>query len=111
MVLLGMLAFLAGCQGIDFGNSSFRPSSAPVTVDTVTRNDRLAGIAREQHPRILATYGGEYSDPNLERMVAKGSSNPSSVQENVPYETVRILLVPTIFCSLSPPIQQGLVYH
>src|SRR5690606_12089091 len=34
-------------------------------------DDRLAGIAREQHPRILATYGGEYSDQKLERMVAK----------------------------------------
>ena len=38
--------------------TGFRPSSS-------------AGIAREQHPRILATYGGEYSDPKLERMVAK----------------------------------------
>jgi predicted Zn-dependent protease len=63
---------LTGCQAIDFGNdSAFRPSSSPVTVDTVTRNDRLAGIAREQHPRILATYGGEYSDQKLERMVAR----------------------------------------
>ena len=62
---------LAGCQGVDFGNDAFRPSVAPVTVDTVTRNDRLAQIAREQHPRILATYGGEYSDPRLERMVAR----------------------------------------
>lgn len=66
---LGLL--LAGCQAMDFGNdSAFRPSSAPVTVDTVTRNDRLAGIAREQHPRILATYGGEYADQKLERAVA-----------------------------------------
>jgi predicted Zn-dependent protease len=70
--LFVVLFGLAGCQGIDFGeSSSFRPSSTPVTVDTVTRNDRLAGIAREQHPRILATYGGEYSDQKLERAVAK----------------------------------------
>ncbi|TWG97963.1 putative Zn-dependent protease [Mesorhizobium sp. J18] len=50
---------------------AFVPSQNPVTVDAVTRGDRLASIAREQHPRILATYGGEYSDPKLERMVAK----------------------------------------
>ena len=47
------------------------PSSNPVTVDSVTRNDRMVELARAQHPRILATYGGEYSDPKLERMVAK----------------------------------------
>ncbi len=70
--LLVLPVFLQACQGIDFGESSaFRPSSSPVTVDTVTRNDRLAGIARDQHPRILATYGGEYSDQKLERAVAK----------------------------------------
>nr|WP_246637950.1 M48 family metalloprotease [Nitratireductor kimnyeongensis] len=50
---------------------SFMPSSNPVTVDTVTRGDRLARLARQQHPRILQTYGGEYSDAKLERMVAK----------------------------------------
>jgi predicted Zn-dependent protease len=71
--LIALLPFvLAACQGIDFGEkSTFQPSPRPVTVDTVTRNDRLASIAREQHPRILATYGGEYSNQELERMVAK----------------------------------------
>ena len=53
------------------GGNTLRPSGSPVTVDTLTRNDRLASIAREQHPRILATYGGEYSNPNVERMVAR----------------------------------------
>jgi predicted Zn-dependent protease len=64
---------LAGCQVLDSaGNGdAFRPSANPVIVDTVTRNDRMAAIAREQHPRILATYGGEYSDQKLERMVAR----------------------------------------
>ncbi len=80
---------LAGCQGVDLGpESTFKPSQTPVTIDTVTRNDRLAGIAREQHPRILATYGGEYSDQKLERMVAKivgqlilGSDNPNQTYQ------------------------------
>ena len=89
---MGVLAFLAGCQGIDFGNSSFRPSSAPVTVDTVTRNDRLAGIAREQHPRILATYGGEYSDPNLERMVAKVVGRLTAVSDD-PTQAYRVTIL------------------
>lgn len=65
----GML--LAGCQTLDMGDSKFVPSDNPVTVDTVTRGDRLASLARRQHPKILQTYGGEYSDPKLERMLAK----------------------------------------
>jgi predicted Zn-dependent protease len=28
-------------------------------------------LAKAPHPRILATYGGAYSDPSLERLVAK----------------------------------------
>ncbi len=66
-------AFVSSCTTLDPGISeqAFVPSSNPVTVDSVTRNDRMVELARAQHPRILATYGGEYSDPKLERMVAK----------------------------------------
>src|SRR5690606_21401185 len=64
-------AILSACQMVNPDGDAFVPSQNPVTVDAVTRGDRLASIAREQHPRILATYGGEYSDPKLERMVAK----------------------------------------
>lgn len=61
---------LSGCQ-FNAENGAFVPSANPVTIDSVTRNDRLAGLARDQHPKILAAYGGEYSDARLERMVAK----------------------------------------
>ncbi|MBL6429255.1 MULTISPECIES: hypothetical protein [Maritimibacter] len=47
----------------------------------------------------------------MDFIVENGSSNPSSVQLKVPYDTVRILLELTISDSLSPPIQQGMVYH
>ncbi|WP_159586237.1 M48 family metalloprotease [Chelativorans xinjiangense] len=56
---------------MEFTEAGFVPSSNPVTVDTVTRGDRLANIARRQHPKILQTYGGEYSDPKLERTLAR----------------------------------------
>jgi predicted Zn-dependent protease len=66
---------LAGCvMPNTYGELSpnaFQPSDRPVTIENVSRNDRMAEIARAQHPKILATYGGEYSDPKLERMVAK----------------------------------------
>ena len=72
--------------------SAFRPSEQPVTVDSVSRNDRLAELARAQHPRILATYGGEYSDPKLERMVAKVVGNLTTVSGN-PGQAYRITIL------------------
>ena len=85
---------LAGCQvlGGSEGADAFRPSSNPVTVDTVTRGDRMAAIAREQHPRILATYGGEYSDPKLERMVARVVGSLTLDPDN-PNQTYRITIL------------------
>jgi predicted Zn-dependent protease len=90
-----LLALLAGCESLGGGalqESAFRPSDNPVTVDTVTRNDRLAALARSQHPRILATYGGEYSDPKLERMVAKVVGNLTTVSSN-PQQSYRITIL------------------
>ncbi len=94
MAGLGLtLLLLAGCQSVDFGDSSgFKPSTTPVTIDTVTRNDRLAGIAREQHPRILATYGGEYSDQKLERAVAKIVGQLLQSGEN-PQQTYQVTIL------------------
>lgn len=86
-----MLA-LAGCQTLGDDSSAFRPSSNPVTIDTVTRGDRLASMAREQHPRILATYGGEYSDPKLERMLARIVGTLTLDPEN-PTQTYRITIL------------------
>ena len=72
--------------------SGFQPSDNPVTVDNVTKNDKLAELAKGQHPRILATYGGEYSDPKLERMVAKVVGNLTLVSAN-PAQTYRITIL------------------
>ena len=88
------MVFLAGCESFPSSveESNFQPSDKPVTVDTVTRNDRLAELARAQHPRILATYGGEYSDPKLERMVAKVVGSLTTVSNN-PTQTYRITIL------------------
>lgn len=72
--------------------SSFQQPSNPVTVDTVSRNDKMAELARQQHPRILATYGGEYSDPKLERMVAKVVGSLTTVSDN-PTQVYRITIL------------------
>ncbi len=90
-----LAAAVSGCQaltGDSLSESAFQPSDNPVTVETVTRNDRLAELARGQHPRILATYGGEYSDPKLERMVAKVVGNLTAESDN-PAQTYRITIL------------------
>ena len=45
-------------------------SRQPVSFDSVQSSDPQSTIGRSQHPRILAAYGGAYSDPKLERMLA-----------------------------------------
>lgn len=97
MALLALTAALSGCQALDVypprvDESAFQPSNNPVTVDTVQKNDKLAALARAQHPRILATYGGEYADPRLERMVAKAVGNLTTVAGN-PGQAYRITIL------------------
>lgn len=95
MVAVALSALVSGCQILnpsDVRESGFQPSNNPVTVDNVTRNDKLAEIAKAQHPRILATYGGEYSDPKLERMVAKVVGSLTTVSSN-PNQTYRITIL------------------
>jgi predicted Zn-dependent protease len=91
---LMLSALLASCSTFPSSveEQNFQPSDRPITVDTVTRNDRLAELARAQHPRILATYGGEYSDPKLERMVAKVVGNLTTVSDN-PKQSYRITIL------------------
>lgn len=84
------LCLLSACttfEDLDPAASALVPSNQPVTVDN-TRSGRLARIGAAQHPRILASYGGEYSNPRLERMVAgivgrlvTVSDNPSQVYQ------------------------------
>src|SRR6185312_6518973 len=68
------------------------PSSDPVTAANVTRDNRLVQIARAQHPRILHTYGGEYSNPKLERTVAKIVGKLTLVSDN-PSQVYRITIL------------------
>ncbi|MEO0564716.1 MAG: M48 family metalloprotease, partial [Chloroflexota bacterium] len=80
---------LVGCSTFDAVTSdiSVSPSSRPVTTENV-RSGRLAAIGAQQHPKVLAAYGGEYSNVKLERMVAgivgelvTVSDNPTQVYQ------------------------------
>jgi len=90
-----LAASLAGCQGLTgpLNEQAFRPSENPVTVDTLARNDKLVELAKAQHPRILATYGGEYADPKLERMVAKVVGRLTFDPDHPSSQTYRITIL------------------
>lgn len=100
-VLLPMMLALSGCQVLDlsgagqdgFGNvTDLKPSDNPVIVDNVARSDRFAKLAAVQHPRILATYGGEYSDPKLERMIARVIGRLTTTTDD-PNQTFQITIL------------------
>jgi len=95
-VLLLVAAMLSGCVTASMpeggGDGDFKPSDIPITVDTAGRDNRQTEIAREQHPKILATYGGEYSNETLERMVAKVVGNLTTVAGN-PSQLYRITIL------------------
>jgi predicted Zn-dependent protease len=95
VISAALLALLAGCQALygPLNEQAFRPSDSPMTVDTVNRNDKLAELAKAQHPRILATYGGEYADPKLERMVAKVVGKLTFDPDNPSPQTYRITIL------------------
>ncbi|WP_062210024.1 M48 family metalloprotease [Aureimonas sp. AU12] len=73
---------LAGCTTMGAGleetaatadlQTGFLPgqSRQPVSFETVQGNDPQSTIGKSQHPKILAAYGGAYSDPKLELMLA-----------------------------------------
>lgn len=95
-MLVLLAALLSGCVTASMpeggSDSDFKPSNNPVTVDSVGRRDRQTEIARQQHPKILATYGGEYSDEKLEKAVAKVVGNLTTVSGN-PSQLYRITIL------------------
>ena len=62
---------LGGLTGAD-GNvrTGYAETGTPITFENVQQGDPQSVIGRSQHPKILAAYGGAYSDPKLERMLA-----------------------------------------
>ena len=87
------LLVLAGCTTFsDFvGDPSIEPSKSPIIAENV-RSGRLARLGASQHPRILASYGGEYSNVKLERMVAGIVGKLVTVSDN-PNEVYQISIL------------------
>lgn len=92
--LVSSLVSLSSCKLVDYNkpDGGLIPSGSPVTVDKVSRGDSLAQLGASQHPRILQTYGGEYNDVKLERMVAKIVGRLTAASDN-PDQTYRITIL------------------
>jgi len=95
-LLLALLLPLSGCVEV-FGTATPQPADSNTAqtspVDAPTGEDAEdAVIGQREHPRIIATYGGIYSDPAAEVMIAHivGRLLSSAGQPNTQY-TVTIL--------------------
>ncbi|MGN6550511.1 MAG: M48 family metalloprotease [Pararhizobium sp.] len=85
---------LAGCQtALDQTyDPSIRPSDTPQIRSEVQKNDPSAKLGAREHPRILATYGGEYKDEKTEKLVARIVGGLTAASEN-PTQTYRITVL------------------
>ena len=90
--LIAALA-LSSCQTNDtFFILPETPAVSEQTVDALTRNDPNAAMGAREHPRILETYGGQYRDPQVEKLVARVAGALTAVSEN-PRQTYRITIL------------------
>jgi len=72
-VLLAASLVLSSCQSL-FEQAyvpSVGPSDNPQIVDQVQKDDPRAQMGAREHPRIVASYGGEYHDEKTEKLVAR----------------------------------------
>jgi predicted Zn-dependent protease len=83
---------LAGCITPSDLESEFAPSSNPQTVDQLQLDDKRAEIGARQHPKIVASYGGEYRDANALKMIARIVGVLTTVSEN-PIQSYRITIL------------------
>jgi Putative Zn-dependent protease len=93
-VLLASAVMLAGCQSIldQAYQPNVAPSDSPQIVDEVQKNDPRAQMGAREHPRIVASYGGEYHDEKTEKLVARIAGALTAVSEN-PSQSYRITIL------------------
>ncbi len=92
--LLLASVMLAGCQSVfdQAYTPNVSPSDSPQIVDEVQKNDPRAQMGAREHPRIVASYGGEYRDAKTERLVARIAGALTAVSEN-PNQSFRITIL------------------
>lgn len=94
MVALLATTLLSSCQSVieQTYEPTVSPSSNPQIVDEVQKNDPRAQLGAREHPRIVASYGGEYKDAKTERLVARIAGALTAVSEN-PQQSYRITIL------------------
>ncbi len=92
--LLLLVLVLGGCQtlGEDVYRPTVTPSDAPQTAERAGQSDPRTRIGANEHPRILASYGGEYRDERTERLLARIVGALTVVSEN-PQQSYRITVL------------------
>lgn len=93
-VILAAATVLNSCQSMldQSYQPNVSPSANPQIVSEVQKNDPRAQMGAREHPRILASYGGEYKDVKTERLVARIAGALTSVSEN-PQQSYRITIL------------------
>ena len=93
-ILIGSALALSGCQSIldQAYQPNVSPSKSPQIVEEVQKNDPRAQMGAREHPRIVASYGGEYHDEKTEKLVARITGALTAVSEN-PAQSYRITIL------------------
>ena len=93
-VIVALSVGLSGCQSLldQTYSTNVGPSDNPQTVERLEKNDPRARLGAREHPRIVASYGGEFSDRKVERMLARIVGALTLVSEN-PKQTYRITIL------------------
>jgi predicted Zn-dependent protease len=94
LLLSGSLLFLSACQtlGVDVYEPNVAPSATPQTAEKAGASDPRTRIGANEHPRIIASYGGEFRDAKTERLVARIVGALTLVSEN-PSQAYRITVL------------------
>ncbi len=94
VMLAGIATLVAGCQTIldQTYQPDVAPSVAPQTVERIQSEDPRAEMGAREHPRIVASYGGEYRDEKTDRLVARITGALTLVSEN-PSQSYRITIL------------------
>lgn len=92
-VMAGVL-MLSGCEtlGVDVYQPTVKPSDTPQTAENAGASDPRTRIGANEHPRIIASYGGEFRDAKTERLVARIVGALTLVSEN-PSQAYRITVL------------------
>ncbi|MEM5470556.1 M48 family metalloprotease [Hoeflea sp. AS60] len=94
LALVGGVSLLTGCQtlGFDVYQPTVEPSATPQTAEKAGASDPRTRIGANEHPRIIASYGGEFRDEKTERLVARIVGALTLVSEN-PSQAYRITVL------------------